>query len=383
MAEAFLLLACLAVVASTRTWPRLAATVAAGVGSLALWLVPLSWAQPGGLSTWLRATRTETSGAYQTGSILVSGTGGATNFGTFAAYAVLTFGPLLLLGLAALVTLAVHRAGRPDGAGPHGDLDALRPWYQRTGVVLTTAIVPPLAIVNLVEFAKGGYELAYLPTVAILLLWPVGGLVRKLGRRSAVAVTTVAVLVVVAVTGLNTQRFTAGRGIVPIVVQRHLPGLWISQARFGAPFVETAATIRASDAADGAFRRLAGIVHPDIDVVVLVSYENGLWPYRNIDWAVPQVRVALDFPPAITYQEQGGLLYYDAGAQVRVGPGGYAYFLVTSEHPEMSALAPEGLASFTGLVIDGFQVWRVSPGAQLFEVTVVAVPGPRPLGKGI
>ena len=53
-----------------------------------------------------------------------------------------------------------------------------RPWYQSRTVILSAATVPPMAVVALVEFAKGGYLLAYLPGAVIALLLVPGALLR-------------------------------------------------------------------------------------------------------------------------------------------------------------------------------------------------------------
>ena len=54
-----------------------------------------------------------------------------------------------------------------------------RPWYQSRTAVLAAAIVPPVLVVALVQFAKGGYLLAYLPAAVIALLLPLGALNRR------------------------------------------------------------------------------------------------------------------------------------------------------------------------------------------------------------
>ena len=56
-----------------------------------------------------------------------------------------------------------------------------RPWYQGRTTILGAAIVPPVLLVALVQFAKGGYLLAYLPAAVIALLLP--------ARRAQPAIT--------------------------------------------------------------------------------------------------------------------------------------------------------------------------------------------------
>ena len=112
--ESFVVLALIAVVASTRRWTQLAATVVAGIAAVAVWLIPLSLSQPGGFAAWLRATRSETNGAAQATSVFVHGSASALNFGTFAGYTVVGLAPLAVLALLAGLALAV-RALRPTG----------------------------------------------------------------------------------------------------------------------------------------------------------------------------------------------------------------------------------------------------------------------------
>ena len=45
-------------------------------------------------------------------------------------------------------------------------------------MILGAAIIPPVLVVTLIQFAKGGYLLAYLPAAVILLLLPLGALNR-------------------------------------------------------------------------------------------------------------------------------------------------------------------------------------------------------------
>ena len=102
MGQELALLALIPVVGSTRTWGRLVVTLTAGAASVGLWLVPLAIEQPGGLSTWIQATRIETIGAERSTSVLDHAAGGPGNLGTFAAYTVLALGPLALLTLVAV-----------------------------------------------------------------------------------------------------------------------------------------------------------------------------------------------------------------------------------------------------------------------------------------
>ncbi len=189
LVQSFALLALVPIVVSTRRWSRLAATVGAGTAAGAVWFVPMVLEQPGGFVAWERATRIEATGAARATSVLDHATGGATNLGTFAGTTFVALAPLALLALLGGAALAV-RARRGASAGTQHRCDPagwLRPWYQSRTAVLGLALVPPILLVALVQFAKGGYLLAYLPAAVIALLLPLGALTRTLpgqdGRR--------------------------------------------------------------------------------------------------------------------------------------------------------------------------------------------------------
>jgi hypothetical protein len=59
--------------------------------------------------------------------------------------------------------------------------------------------------------------------------------------------SVVATVLVLGAVVVNVQRFVAAPGILPATVVRHDPGLWISKARYQAPYADTADTIRAAD----------------------------------------------------------------------------------------------------------------------------------------
>src|SRR5580658_273124 len=138
----------------------------------------MTLSQPGGLSAWIRATRSEAAGAAQATPVFEHGAAGATNLGTFAGYTVVALAPLavlavgagLALGVRALARSAAADAGKGSSVADRGAAHtpepdptdtARRPWYQGRTAILGAAIVPPALLVALVEFAKGGYLLAY------------------------------------------------------------------------------------------------------------------------------------------------------------------------------------------------------------------------------
>jgi hypothetical protein len=394
IAPMFLVLALIPVVASTRTVRRVVLTAAAFLASVAVWFVPMVLVQPGGVGVWLHAWRAESSGAAHTSSVFFNASGSATNVGTFAAYTLLTVGPAFVLGVAAGVTLLGARLVTRRVAGDatlriwsegasSGATRPERPWYQTTPAIVIAAVVPPLAIVNLVQFAKGGYALAYLPMVTIVGLLPVARLIRHRARRVRRVAAVVASAAVLGVVALNAQRFVGAPGILPASFATSHPGWWISQARYGASYADTAATIRAADSVDAALVSIGRVVRPATDVVVTRWEDDGVAYWRNITYALPDVRSALVIGSTVVYEELRGRLYYQRGTTVEVGPGGRAVFLLPHPTPELLDLERAGMAQATDVHVAGLRAWRVAPGARLFGVEVSARPGSRPLGRGI
>jgi len=404
--QAFLILALVAVAGSTRRWGRRVLTLAAGLVGVGLWLVPMAVDQPGGLAAWARATRTEALGAARATSVLDHATAGATNLGTFAAYTILAVGLLVLLAvlggigllLRRLVEATAGRSGRPFPAtdpatGTRSPMVVTgqgrweRPWYQRRVAVLGAAIVPPVLVVSLVAFAKGGYLLAYLPAATIALLLPMGALVQRRGTRDRLsplwlAVGSVAVALIV---GVGTQRFVGGAGVLPERWLGPSGSLWLGQPRYQAPYADTLAAIRAADSVDAAIRGFGPVVRPGRDVVMFDVPDGGSNLYRNAGWALPDDRIALIGPGYVLYNQLHGALYYASGATAAVGPSGSVFLVASPGLPGLASLTAEGYALpvSTPLPIGGYRVWQVLPGVSILGVRIVARAGPRPLGQGI
>ncbi len=435
--QAFALLALLAVAGSVRKLREAATAVLAGVGAVAVWFVPMVLAQPGGAPAWVRATRLEALGAIRATSVLDHAPGGGTNFGTVAAYTTLAVAPLAALALVSGGVLGVRalvRAARrpPPPPAPPAEVDAsahspgatrrqgtptdgrrgapswVRPWYQTRTAILAAAIAPPLAIVTFVQFAKGGYLLAYLPGAIIALLLVPAAL---LGKRTAgppgpdpggpdpgtgsgpgspgTAGTwtwrAVATLAVVAIAAVGAERFLTGTGVLPGTPSTTAHGLWLTQARYQAPYPDTRASIRSADAFDAALAALGPRIHPDRDVLVLDSVDGGTAYYRNAGWALPLDRVTLIVPGAAIYNELSGSLYYTLTRTVPVGTGGAVYLVAPPSLPGLGQLAERALAVQVHLTrpIGDYLVWRISPGARVLGVRVVEEPGTRPLGSAL
>ena len=403
--QAFAVLALLAVAAATRSWRRLALTVAAGAASLAVWFVPMVAQQPGGASAWARATRLEADGAFQVTSVLDHAAQGRTNLGIFTAVTVVALAPVavlaLLAGLALLVRRLVRGTGRPaadDGAPAADDGEGrwTRPWYQGRTAVLTAAIVPPAAIVALVQFAKGGYVLAYLPAAVIALLLPVAALTRRVaagradhrrpgGRRSSIGWTVVASLGVVLVVALGTQRFVSGGGVLPQRSVRSSSALWLVEPRYQAPYADTRHTIVSADAVDAALRGLGPSLDPSRDVVVFDTVDGGDTIFRNAGWALPDVRIALVQPGDVLYNQLHGALYYAAGSTIATGPAGSVFLVASPALPGLASLTAQGYAIPVTVPqpIGGYLVWKLLPGTTVLGVRTTSHPPPFRLGTGL
>lgn len=430
-ATMFLPLALLAVAGSVRRLREGTVALAAGVVAVAAWFVPMVLAQPGGEATWSRAARVESEGAARASSVLDHAAGGSVNLGTFAAYTVVALLPLVALAAVSAVGLAIRsvvRATRtrseaaaaaaasedvsvaPSGPLPVPALPGVddgrptplrpaprhrrrpppwdRPWYQTRTAILVAATVPPMAMVALVQFAKGGYLLSYLPGAVIGLLLVPGALLRaRPGRRPGVgarAWAVVATLVVLGIAALGADRFLAADGVLPVRAHAGTHGLWLTQARYQAPYADTRATIESADGIDRQLARLDPLVDPARDVIVMDSLDGGMAFYRQAGWVLPRQRLALVTPGASVYDEHGGSLYYTDGTTVPVGPGGAAYLLAPPALPGLAALVVAGHArQVLGAHVADFQLWRVDPGASILGVQVRATSGPRPLGSGI
>ena len=281
-------------------------------------------------------------------------------------------------------------SGLPEGSGPQestGGPGWRRPWYQSRAAVLAAATLPGVALVTLVQFAKGGYLLVYLPGAVIALLLVPARLCRltRSRHRAAVAWTVVVSLAVAAVCALGAQRFLADPGVVPGGWVRTDTGPWFVQARYQAPYPETRAAIRTADAVDAGLARLGPLVRSDRDVVVLDTTDGGSQYYRNAGWELPADRVALIGPGHLLYNQQGRSLYYATGTTVAVGPGGVAYVVASPALPDLFRLTGTGAAAQVRRVrpIGGWLVFAVRPGSTILGVTVVEQRGPRPLGTGL
>ena len=382
----FGVLALMALLGSIRRVREALAAVVAGALAVAVWFVPMALAQPGGISVWAAATRAESNGALLSTSVLDHATAGADNVGTFAAYTTVALAPLVVLAVLAAVGLGLRALARMLSSGRrsvahavHETVDATsvaalpttpgrahsarvgrrqrrlmnwrRPWFQSRTVILLAATVPPMVVVALVEFAKGGYLLAYLPGAVIALLLVPGALLRTgstgpPGRRrrsgGAMAWAVLATLAVGAIAVFGADRFLTASGVLPVASHAGHNGPWLTQVRYQAPYPDTRAAIRSADATENELARLAPLVDPRRDVVVVNSMDAGIDFYRTAGWALPADRVTLVSPGAAIYNELGGSLYYAQQSTVSAGPGGSTFFIAKPSLPGMRRTGGRG-----------------------------------------
>ncbi len=422
--QAFVLLALLAVAASVRRIREGIVVVGAFAAAVAVWFLPMVLMQPGGISTWVRATRAEATGAAQATSVLVGAPGGAVNLGAVAAAVVVALGPLAVVALVSAIALGIRRLGAssgqesqadapvtPDsdaksiehssgdsipGASDQGAADAwVRPWFQSRTSILIAATVPPLLVISLVQFAKGGYLLSVLPGATIALLALPAQLVRskddpsgrrtERGNTASTAWAVVLSVLVLCVASLGVQRFLADPGVLPPAWVHSSSGPWFVQPRYQAPYSQTRSAIDTADAVDASLAALGPFVDSSRDVVVLTVPDGGSLIYRNAGWELPQDRVALIDNGVLLYNQLNRSLFYSSGRTIEVGPGGVAYFVASPALRDLYRLTGTGAAGQVQHAgpIGGFLVFRVRPGSTVLGVTVRQVAGPRPLGHGL
>ena len=420
----FALLALVAVAGSVRRVRHAVVALAAGAFAVVVWFEPMVLAQSGGVWRWWQATRSESWGAMRATSVLDHASNGPLNLGTFAAYTTVALAPLAALTVLAGVGLgarAIVRAMRgsqvptgfsssPTSAVAPGTAagssnvsgipahrrrrwaDWTRPWFQSRVVILLAATIPPMAIVALGQFAKGGYLLAYLPGAVIALLLVPGALLHAAplpggARRSrgVMAWGVVASVAVGTIAVVGVDRFLVGSGVFPARAQQSQHGLWIAQSRYQAPYADTRAAIRSADAMDNALVHLGPLVDPRRDVVVIDSLDGGASFYRNAGWSLPTHRVVFIAPGAAVYDQLGGSLFYSARHAVTVAPGGSVYLIASPTLPGLRQLSGTGkvtLVRAAGRLAD-YLVWRITPGASILGVKVVVADRSLPLGTGL
>ena len=345
-------------------------------------------------------------GAAQATSVFDHGAPAATNLGTFAGYTVVALAPLAVLDRAGRMALAVRGRWLPTGeAGTQWsagrDLAGLAPRAPglpmgRPGTSSGPPSWPPPSfprwpLVALVQFAKGGYLLAYLPAAVIALLLPLGAAdpatAPGAGRVPVwLVVTSVGVVLVPAI---GAQRFLAGNGVLPRLDGRRPRGCG-SASRATRPRTPTPG--RPSGRPTPSTPRCATLgptSDADRDVVVFDTIDGGANIYRNAGWALPDDRVALVSPDASSTTSCRARSYYTSAPRrhhggrgpVGLGAAGGLSLAARTGRPRRPTATPDRWPRPSPSA--DYRVWQVRPGVAVLGVPVVARPGPRPLGHGV
>jgi transmembrane protein TMEM260 (protein O-mannosyltransferase) len=374
--SAIFLLAPLALVPVVRSGLSVRRVAAAGLAFaavLALWVVPMSLEQPGGMPALRAASREMWKGSVGQTSVFSSGPperkhqNRVETTGQTLAALVFLF-PAALGGMVVAVS-GLRRKRRP--AVSHRAADEVTAL-----ACLALAIVPSLGFMYLFHYGKGGYILSFLPAAVLLLLWPAVHLVRRnrLGLVSAVVIGGL----VVAGSGLAAQRFLFGKGILP---QRFTDrGLEITQGHFGAPFRWTRFAIDENDAMTDRLRGLERVADPDKDVIVFTWLNGSQW-LRHVMWTMPGYWV--EMMVGNTNDLTGRHLVWEKHHQETVLPvpiGGRAFLLYDALPSGVDALVRAGTVTPLQLAT-GATVWVVRPGTVINGVTVTEVP-PQAMTQG-
>jgi len=369
-----LLLAPLAAVAVLRSVrrapspaPLAAACVSAGAAGLAVWLVPMGLAQPGGLvEVWDQGTRIWREAVSVSSPLYgAPGDGVRYNVGQATAYTLASIAVLLPATAAALV---LARRARLRARAHDDRMEPRRSHPRLTPPVLfAIAALPPFAFVTLLHFGKAGYVLSYLPALVMLLLWPAA----SLGRRPRLAVTGL-VAVACAVSAL---RFAGAPGIVPGALVDNGP--WFVQSRFGAPYRLTASALRDTDRDVDRYLALGRSFDPATDELVYV-YLDGGHRFRHAMLTLPKFRMHY-LQLGFHEWSAGGLRWnHERDHVLELRAGAQAVFVVDEPRDEIAALVASGVARAVRLDT-GPTVYVVPAGVTLFGVQLVAAgPGPPP-----
>ena len=375
--SAIFLLAPLALVPVVRSGlrlRRLAAAAAAFAAALALWVVPMSLEQPGGMPALRAASSEMWKGSVGQTSVFSNGPGERkhqnqveTTGQNLAAIAFLIpalIGGLMLVGVA---SFRKRRKAAPDERVAGRRRLVADEWTTLACILL--AIVPSLGFMYLFHYGKSGYILDFLPAAVLLFLWPAVHLARRnrLGMISAVVIS-----VLVAGGGaVAAQRFLFGKGILP---ERFMSGrLEITQAHFGAPYPMTRDAIKQTDTITDHYQALKRVFDPRKDVFVFTWLDGAEW-MRHVMWTMPDYWV--EMMVGNRHDLSGRHLVWEKfyePTELPVPAGGRAVLIYNTLPPDVDALVRAGKVSPLHLAT-GPTVWIAEPGTVVNGVTVTEVP---------
>lgn len=360
-------LALVAAVRSVRTVRAAAAVAGAGLVGLAVWVVPMSLEQPGGLGV----VTTNSSRIWRESVTVSSPLYGAPaegvryNLGQAGGYTLAAVALLLPIAAVAVVVLHVRRRVH------HGSQDLDRPRSRRYGlpsgrprlsapVLLTLAAVPPSVFLALFHFGKAGYVLSYLPALVLLLLWPVAHLPNRL-RITLTAGIVLACLI-------QGQRFLGGDpGILPARFAEGRP--WFTQSRFGAPYRLTTAAMSQVTQDTDRYRALTTVFDPQRYVLVYV-HMNGGHRYRHAMLTLPRFRAHLIQGPFHEYSGRNRRWNHERDHELELPPGARAVLVVDEPRAEVLQLVASGVARAVRLPT-GPTVYVVPAGVTVYGVPLV------------
>jgi hypothetical protein len=328
---------------SIRSWRAAAATVVSLALGILAWLVPTALEQPGGLERYVSFSREFVGPILKTSSALHGATHNdfIRNVGEATAFTLAGVGLLLPITLVGLI-----------------------PWRRRrrgAAALLTLAVALPLGAVIVIQYGKEGYLLAYLPALALLLLWPASGEPRV--RRY------LAGAVLAAMCAVNLARFVSAPALLPARALDR-PSLWFTQGRHGAPFNVTAHQLRRVDDDTEAYLALGRVFEPGRDVLVYVT-GNGNHRFRYGTYTLPEFVVHWVTAGADSVTGRHRRVLSEGDHTIEVPAGGEAVFVLDVDTPEIRAATAAGRVRPVRLPT-GPTVWAAGPGVVLFGVAVVA-----------
>ncbi len=339
--------------------PSLKLVVGAGAvlaGSIALWLVPASLDQTGGVSVLYEQTQSMWKAAAQDTSLLAGASveqarANAAKATTTPIVAMLA--PVLTaLVLLALLTLRQVRRPSPSEASA-----------SRIGWVAGLVIVPSVLVTTVGYFGKPGYFLSYLPGILLLVCVPL------LRMRQAPRLVSTAALLSVAL--LGAYQFNVSGSLLPERMVNTRP--WFTQTKYGAPFRDyTRDTIEMYDRDTTSYEALPEVATSN-DTLVYIGGE-GIPRFRHLSYELPGLvhELIQDDPstPCMLAFE-GKLAFCRTETRVvKVAPRGRALFVANAPSAAMQTLADAGIATPLRLST-GPTVFAVPAGVSVGSVPVV------------
>ena len=326
---------------------------AAGFAGILVWLVPMAFDQPGGLSVlreenaamWENAARF-TSPFFAASDVMVE----ATRMRTLG-WTVASVLPLLPVAALGLLAIGVSRSRFRDRSTR---------WPHRGIVVLAVLmVVPQMFSAAFLHFGKSGYVLGWQGALTMLLLLPA-----SLASRRVRVVATVLVAAAVAFWG---RQFLVGEGMVPRRLADAVPAF--ADGRNDAPFRTSLAEIRRVDREVDAYDDLRD-VFPSRDTLFVFASSPQATLYRQLSYEAPELELHYLVDGYAWATTSGRRQRYLKQRELRVPPA-TDIVVVAAPAGEIDRLVREGRAMRVELA-SGVVVWVVEPGSTLGGVRLGA-----------